>query len=391
MKNWTLLFIFSSVLSLEAIGQQDTIAILWRDGLQLSNSSAKLRLGLVLQNDWTFIKGSDLLRNTIGAMPDGTQIRRARIIVMGILHDAVDFKMQYEFAKGDVSFKDLYFGLSGFPVANVRVGQFKEPFGMEQLTSGPNLVFLERALSDVFSPSRNPGIMLFNTAFDSRITWAIGVFKDGTSVARNLNDANYNFTGRLTALALDNDLLVHVGAAGSRRNPLGEVLRISANPEVNLTPKFIDTGLLSAASTNLFDLELAVQYGGVSFQSEYASSRVSLTNGEAVNLFGYYVHGSFVLTGERRPYSKRNGVFAGLKPSSNFTPQGGSGAIEIAARYSVLDFQDIPNQGEALTNITIGLHWYLNPVSAIYVEHVHSQLKDGGLANIFQTRFQVAF
>lgn len=391
-KNWVLIFICLSFVSYDAAGQEDNTSIIWKDGLQITSGSTKIRFGLVLQNDWSFLKESDVLRSTIGVLHDGTQFRRARLSVAGTLYEAVEFKMQYDFAKGDVGFKDLFFGLIGLPIANVRVGQFKEPFGMDQLTSGTNIVFLERALPDVFFPSRQPGIMLFNTALDSRVTWAVGAFKDGTSVARNMNDANYNLTGRLTALLFeDEELLVHIGAAGSRRNPLGEVLRVSANPEANLTPKFIDTGLLSAASANLFDIEFAVQYSSFTLQSEYTSSRVSLTNGEALNLFGYYVQGSFMLTGEQKPYSKRSGVFSGVKPATNFTPRSGSGAIEIAGRYSVLDLEEAPNQGDALDNITVALNWYLNPVSTIMVNFVHSRLKSGGLANILQTRFQIAF
>ena len=52
---------------------------------------------------------------------------------------------------------------------------------------------------------------------------------------------------------------------------------------------------------------------------------------------GFYVQGSYLLTGEHRPYNRALGIFSGIRPKRNFLEDGGWGAWELAARYSYLD------------------------------------------------------
>ena len=56
---------------------------------------------------------------------------------------------------------------------------------------------------------------------------------------------------------------------------------------------------------------------------------------------GWYVQGAWTLTGEHHVWSSQSGGFKGIKPKTNFNPaEGAWGAVEIAARYSVLDLDD---------------------------------------------------
>ncbi len=66
---------------------------------------------------------------------------------------------QYDFAGGDADFKDVYVGLKKLPgVGTLKVGHFKEAFGLEELTSSKYITFIERSLpTEAFAPSRfNP-------------------------------------------------------------------------------------------------------------------------------------------------------------------------------------------------------------------------------------------
>ena len=67
-------------------------------------------------------------------------------------------------------------------IGNVRVGHFKECFGLEQLTSDNYTTFMERSLDDegAFVPGRNDGIMAYNWTENQRATWAIGTFTNQT-------------------------------------------------------------------------------------------------------------------------------------------------------------------------------------------------------------------
>ena len=85
-------------------------------------------------------------------------------------------------AGGDADFKDVYMQLKNVPyIGNIKVGHFKEPFSMEELTSSKYITFLERALPNAFAPSRNTGIQLHDTLLDGRMTYAVGIFKDVNS------------------------------------------------------------------------------------------------------------------------------------------------------------------------------------------------------------------
>ena len=77
----------------------------------------------------------------------------------------------------------MYIQVRDLPViGNVRVGHFKECFGLEQLTSDNYTTFMERSLDDegAFVPGRNDGIMAFNWTECQRATWAIGAFTNQT-------------------------------------------------------------------------------------------------------------------------------------------------------------------------------------------------------------------
>jgi hypothetical protein len=60
-----------------------------------------------------------------------------------------------------------------------------------------------------FFPSRNIGVMAHNTAFEQRMTWALGAFRDTASFS-NLGDAQdsfddaigYDLTARITGVPL---------------------------------------------------------------------------------------------------------------------------------------------------------------------------------------------
>ena len=81
------------------------------------------------------------------------------------------------------AFKDVYIQVRELPMlGNVRVGHFKECFGLEDLTSDNYTTFMERSLNDegAFCPGRNDGIMTYNWTENQRATWAIGAFTNQT-------------------------------------------------------------------------------------------------------------------------------------------------------------------------------------------------------------------
>lgn len=101
--------------------------------------------------------------------------------------------------------RDLYFDITRNPRASVRLGQFKAPFGIQELTSSGDQEFVDRSIVSVlFAPSRELGTMLWGTSFEKKFGYEVGVF--------NGNSRN--------AIANDNDKLMYV--ARVHWDPAGE-------------------------------------------------------------------------------------------------------------------------------------------------------------------------
>lgn len=154
----------------------------------------------------------------------------------------------------------------------------------------------------------------------------------------------------------DSNLNVHLGAnigyvihpqeATSTANPGVTTFPItfSDRPELRIdNVTFVNTGAINARSAYAAGLELAGSYGPFLLQGEnywYGIERNNPAAGvTSPNFSGWYVEGSWVITGEGHPYNPVYGSFTRPSPDRAFDPRNGDwGAWEIAGRYSSVDF-----------------------------------------------------
>lgn len=73
-------------------------------------------------------------------------IRRARITVEVELNDFVEGKVQPDYGEGKFTLKDAFMKLNYSPDLSFRIGQFKRPFDLFELTSSTKILVVERAL-----------------------------------------------------------------------------------------------------------------------------------------------------------------------------------------------------------------------------------------------------
>ena len=182
--------------------QSGALRTSWDEGLTFESfdSSFKLRVGGRVHLDFSSFDMDDDVEDAYGDEEDSHEFRRARLSIDGILYNNYEFKVEFDYDGGDADFKDVYLGIRNLPVdwlGGVRFGHFKEPFGLEQLTSSNDITFMERSLVSVFTPDRNTGIMFYDDVLDGRMTWAAGVFRESDDFGDGGGD-NYNFTARLT-------------------------------------------------------------------------------------------------------------------------------------------------------------------------------------------------
>jgi phosphate-selective porin OprO/OprP len=175
-------------------------------------------------------------------------------------------------------------------------------------------------------------------------------------------------------------------------------LRFRTRPETHITDmRLSNTGRFFADSADKLNPELAVVYGPFSLQGEYFWTDTDASDVDDPNFTGWYVFGSWFITGESRAYSQSSATFGRVKPKNNFSIGGpGWGAFELAARYSTIDLKDADVKGGEQYDITGGLNWHLNPNTRIMLNYVYADLKDRENVDdddisVFQARFQVDF
>jgi phosphate-selective porin OprO/OprP len=393
--------------------------VYWNNGLRFESPDEQfeIKMGGRLMMDWARIDADDDVA-TFFNEPDldggtGTEFRRARLYVSGTLYERIGFKAQYDFAGSDADLKDAYMELLEIPwVGKFRVGHFKEPFSLEELTSSKYITFLERSLpTEAFAPSRNSGFYVQNAPLDKRLTWALGYFRETDDSGFDFGkDDIWNLSGRVTGLPWYEDegsRLLHLGFSYSHSFSDGDV-RFRSRPEAHLSPvRFVDTGSFAADAVDLINPEIALVFGPLSLQGEYYRAFVDSSVQDDPELDGFYVEASYFLTGEHRAYKRSAAAFDRVRPADNFDASGGWGAWQIAARYSQVDLADgnlstiydadlTPdpddvNLARELDNIAVGLNWYLNPNVRVMLNYVYSDLEDLDSTDIFQTRFQIDF
>ncbi|MCI0598190.1 MAG: OprO/OprP family phosphate-selective porin, partial [Beijerinckiaceae bacterium] len=215
----------------------------------------------------------------------------------------------------------------------------------------------------------------------------------------------FDVAGRFTyAPILEKDALLHFGASARYRRPndstglsdgrtmfLGSNIRAEANI---LNERFLGTPDLSCGTIIVnaqavagkcvsdivyYGAEFVASYGPFSLQGEYMgadynrnASALAFANfngagfnalgGSSLHFSGYYVYGTWYLTGESRAEaykvdSLNPATFGQIKILDPLS-KGGIGAWELAARFSELNLNSGGILGGREQNVTVGLNWY---------------------------------
>ncbi len=325
---------------------------------------------------------------------DGFRARRARLGLSGKIDDDWAFQIEYDFAENSSSANDVYLRYTGWSAGNLTIGHFKVPFGLEEITSSNNISLIERSLpTTTFAQSRRMGIG-YSHGGDN---WTVAVMGfgqgQGSGVRSTTGDEGLGIGGRFTFNPIKTDsTLIHLGIAASTEQPEDSNLdqvRFRTRPESRPTNvRLVDTGAINDVSRiNQLGLEAAWQSGPFSVQGEYMRADVSRSAGFSdVDFSGWYVSGSWVLTGESRGY--RGGVFRGVSPTKP------GGAWELTARVSNVNLDDGIVEGGEQDNWTIGVNWYANSRVRFMANYINVSTDRRGVSDdpgIFLMRAQVAF
>jgi phosphate-selective porin OprO/OprP len=292
------------------------------------------------------------------ALDDRFRIRRARINLTGDFAEQFDFKIEGDFGQGDglnsnrtaFSGTDIFVNWHQFPEAQIKVGQWKAPFGLEQLTPDTTLLFAERSLpTGAITPDRQIGAQLWGKPFASiwpeqkdLLSYYAGIFNgNGRNVSVNDNN-QFMYVGRLEStlfkdffgknsyLKLGADVLNSRDDTGTNISPS---LNLLVNDDGSLSP-FV---LPSPDQRTAWSVDAWLKMGPFDLIGEFLQEHVEgrTVNGEPpafanFTTDGYYVTGAYYLIPKK---------------------------LQVAARWEHLNPGQKGNDG--ISSITGGLNYYI--------------------------------
>lgn len=375
--------------------EDDLFRVYWDDGIRMATASDdfRFRLAVRVENDWAFFLPDDASERTFDP-EDGTELRRVRFGLMGDIYERFRFKVQYDFASGMAESRSIYLEYRGIPgVGNLRVGNTKEPFGLERMMSSRHLTFMERALTATLSPRRNTGFVVHDTLATERMTWGAGIFRTADSFGKSEGEDGYSMTGRLTGLPLYEEKghrLLHLGLALSHRRFTSDQAQFRQRPESFLAPFYVDTGSFAAEEGTFVGLEGALVRGALSLQAEHTHAFLGLPGGRHARFHASYAYLSWFPTGEHRQYRRAIGTVGATRPARDLG-RGGAGAWETALRLSHVDLDASGISGGRLVDLTLGVNWYMNSYAKIMWNFILADRAGVGETGIFQMRFALGF
>ncbi len=389
----------------------------WKDGFHIDGSHKRLtfRVNLSVMADGGYIGADEELEK---AFPDlegsDVEFRDLRLTMNGTLYDWAEFRLSFDFANvRDI--KDEWIRFYKIPfIGHFKMGYFKEPFSLEELTSLESLTFMETALpTTAFGPGRNFGISRQSAVLNQRMTWTLGAFVNTDSFSDvgdskdQIDETNgWNITGRVTGLPWyegKGKKLLHLGLSYSHqfRGIEDFTIQLRTRPESRLTDdRLVDTDEFFIDGGDLINPEFAFVSGPLSFQGEYFHVFADADALGDPDFWGFYLYGSYYITGEYRRYDRLTGIFSRPEPKHNFRPrQREWGAWELASRISYIDLNSMEIRGGEEFNFTAGLNWYLSKKTRLMINYIHARVNDRETpprvdkshADILQARFQIGF
>ncbi|MEX2961465.1 OprO/OprP family phosphate-selective porin [Microbulbifer sp. TYP-18] len=329
-----------------------------------------------------------------------TEFRRTRITLSGKVYNW-KYKLEQDFASGDTrdGFRDVYLAYD-FWGGSISIGQFKPYRSMEELTSSNNITMLERPFTSATG-------IFDRRQFQQGIGWrnhwdcyTAGIVAFNLRNAGELRNEGVGAAGRFTWAPVDVALeTIHLGVsysyedAGRQSPPLEadapyagrrgprQLMALTPGDRIFFFGDFGDEEFFlgdAGGRVNVGGLELAATRGPLYAQAEYTYGNYDgdffLSEQSFEDFFGapptfgcdpefgcfigdqtvraWYVMGSWIITGEHKPYDARKGVFKTAKPNSAW------GAWELTARYEKISNDDIPDL-EA-DSIILGVNFYAN-------------------------------
>jgi phosphate-selective porin OprO/OprP len=288
-------------------------------------------------------------------------------------------QIEYDFPKGwegklqidgtadsngsDLDYGSVYMRYTKWKFADITLGRMKEPLGMERNINASKLITIERSMmTDAFTSNKSWGVHLFDANKSRR--WALAAVVEDDQDNRYDEDAPMAISGRYTRSPINTEeQTLQLGASASLRDWQDNTFRIGSRAEVASADRVVRSAEFDADQQTTVALEGVFRHKSWQLEGEYMATQVEQVNGTDWDYSGYYISGSYFLTGEQRRF--RKGEFRKLRPLTS------SGAWELVARYSYLDVRD-RGMGTKASVTTLGVNYYLGRKVKLMLDYLHA-------------------
>jgi len=323
-----------------------------------------LKFGLVTLVDYTGFSQDAASIDQVGTQDSRWDARSLRLMLRGTVGSSYTVRYlvagEYKGFESDpenlwnITDVSMTFTLGG-PATTLTVGKTKETFAYEMVGDAANLAQQERVLSPFFV-SRNIGAKLLHVVGKTqRMTVSAGIFNDWWVTTTSRADSGTDVSARVTGLAWDQperQRFLHLGLSGRYAGADMNALRYKGRPESNVADNYVDTGNIASDHAWHLGLEGLWNSGPVSVLAEYNHAWVASPASGNPGFSGYYLTGSWVLTGETRPYDRTVGYARRVMPTGRW------GAPELVVRFSHVDLTDSAVQGGTFDKTYVGINWW---------------------------------
>lgn len=239
-----------------------------------------------------------------------------------------------------------------------KIGAFPQPANLADATGADDLVLNERPSPAQLSRGLDADDGRDGVGFQGNGgIWYFSSYLTSDTFGKGQITGQEAYVGRAAVAPIqdpDSNFNVHLGGnlgyvfhpeginpnACTTTAPACYIVNFSDRPELReWNASWISSGNINARTAYTAGIEGAVSYGPLLLEGEnfwYGINRRDPSAGQTnPNFSGWYVQGSWVLTGEPRTYSMANAAFVRPVPANDFDPSAGDwGAWEVAARYS---------------------------------------------------------
>ena len=317
--------------------------------------------------DGVYNAAADSTGNTSG---DISEVRRAQLYLKYKFSEDWSSKLQLGYGEksGKTEVKDAYIVYKGWDIADITIGQDKEPFSLDLMTSLKNSSAIERNVAgQAFRIGRNMGINL--ASGNKGHSWSIGVYDVGEygSDPAQGGGGKLALTGRATLSPINKGgEVVHLGASFSLRDLNGAEFEIESSAEVHGVLDVLDTRNFQADSIDQYGLESAWINNRLALIGEaYVQDVSGVVESDSVSYSGYYLQGSYFLTNDSLRYKR--GRFSSVRPTAD------SGAWQLVLRHSFLDAEDNLD-GMEITNTLVGINYYYSRSTKLMLNFTSTEL-----------------